>query len=218
MIFRFGIQHRRGNDGLNDVRVNRFAKFFVRNLVVVLRRNHHRFNACWSAVTILNGDLRFSIRPQEINLLLLANVRQPLRQTVRQLDRHGHQLFRLVARKSKHQTLVARAAGVHSHGDVWRLPFHRAQHGAGLAIVSILRAVVAHASDGLPHQLVIIHVRAGGNLSRNHRQTSRNQRLAGHPTHGVLSHHFIQHRVRNLVRDFIRVTFRHGFRCKQKIA
>ena len=37
---------------------------------------------------------------------------------MRQLNRQRHQLRRLVASEAEHQTLIAGAAGINSHGDV----------------------------------------------------------------------------------------------------
>ena len=36
-----------------------------------------------------------------------------------ELDGHRHQFGRFVASEAEHQALVASAAGVDSHGDVW---------------------------------------------------------------------------------------------------
>ena len=172
---------------------DRFAKLVVRNFVVVLGGDNHGVHAHRAAIAVFDGDLGFAVRPEKINFFGFANFGEALREAVGQLDGHGHQLIRFVASEAEHQALIAGAAGVHAHGDIGRLTLHRAQHRAGLAIVAVLRAVVAHAANGVSHQFVIIHVRGGGNFSGDHGQAGGHQRFAGHATHGVLLHHFIQH-------------------------
>jgi hypothetical protein len=50
---------------------------------------------------------------------LLARLGKALREPVRQLDGHGHQLFGLVAGEAEHQALVAGAA---RYPRPWRCP------------------------------------------------------------------------------------------------
>ena len=44
---------------------------------------------------------------------------------------------------AEHHALIARAAGVHAHGDVARLFVDAGDHGAGIGIESIERIVIA---------------------------------------------------------------------------
>ena len=86
----------------------------MRNLVAVLRGNHHAIHAHRAAVNIFDCDLGFSIGTEELQTVLLADFRKAAGQLMRKLDRHRHQLGRLIARETEHQALIARAAGIHS--------------------------------------------------------------------------------------------------------
>src|SRR5208283_1271493 len=217
VILGFCVEHVRGNDGPDYILHDGMAQVLVRNGVAVLRGNHHAIHTERFAVAVFHGNLGFSIGPEEINFLALADFGEALRQAVGQLDGHGHQFFGFVAGEAEHEALVAGTPGVHAHGDVRRLALDGAHHRAGVRVKTEERIVVADLLDRFANKLVVVHVRGGGNFSGNDHQTCRDQRLARHATFGVLAHHFIQHRVRNLVGNFVRVTLRHRFRSKQKI-
>ena len=99
------------------------------------------------AVHVFHGNLGLAVRTEEIDFARLADLRELVRQLVRELDRHGHQLGRLVARVAEHHALVAGAAGVHAHGDVGRLRLDGGEHAAGFGVEAILRAGVANVVD-----------------------------------------------------------------------
>src|SRR5208283_2435946 len=58
----------------------------------------------------------------------------------------------------------------------------------------------------------------GGDFSGNDNQSGGDEGLAGDPALGVLAHHFIEHRIRNLVGNLVGVAFCHRFGGKQKVA
>ncbi len=74
---------------------------------------------------VFDRHLRFSIGPQEVEIVRLANLRQPAHQLMREHDRQRHQLERLAAREAEHQTLVACSAGIDALRDVGRLRIDR---------------------------------------------------------------------------------------------
>ena len=151
VILRLGIQHRGGNNRFNDVLGDGVAKVRVRHFLAVLRGDNHAIDARRAAVAVLDSDLRLSIRPEKINFVGFANIGEALREAVGELDRHGHQFFGFIAGEPKHQALVARSTGIHAHGDVRRLPPHRAHDGAGIRVVAVLRAIVADAANGVAY-------------------------------------------------------------------
>ena len=84
--------------------------FAVRDdLRAVLGGDHHGVDPPGLAVLVLDRDLALAVGPQPGEPSGLAELRQPDRQLVGQLDRHGHQIRRLVAGKAEHQALVAGA-------------------------------------------------------------------------------------------------------------
>ena len=184
----------------------------------MLRRDDHGIHAHRAVAGIFDRDLRFAVRPEKIDDSLPADLRKPLDQLVRQHDRQRHQLFRLIAGKAEHQTLVACPAGVHAHGDVRRLPLDRGNDGAGLGVEAVFGARVADIADDVAGNVGIIEHGLGGDFAGDHHQAGRHQRFARHAPRRVFRQHRVQHRVRNLVGNLVRVTLGHRFRCKQKFA
>jgi len=60
-------------------------------------------------------------------------------------------------------------------------------------------------------------VGGSGDFTGNYCKTRCNQRFTSYAAFGVLLHHFIEHRIGNLVGDFVRVAFGHRFRSKKKV-
>ena len=89
-----------------------------RDVLGVLRRQHNGIDAARPPVGVLDGDLRLAVRPEVWHRLVLADARQLAGQLVGQLDRHRHQLGRLVAGEAEHHSLVAGAAGVNPLRDI----------------------------------------------------------------------------------------------------
>ena len=91
-------------------------------------------------------------------------------QTVREPDRHRHEVVGLRARVAEHHPLVTRAhlveevagAGpllhrlVDTHGDVGRLLVDRGDDAAGVAVEAVRLAVVADAPHGVAHDPLLL--------------------------------------------------------------
>ncbi len=218
MILRFRVQHGGGNNRLNHVLGDGVAKVRIRDLLAVLRGNHHARDALRAAVAILDGDLRLSIRPEKINFIGFANLGEALREAVGELDGHGHQFFGFIASETKHEALVAGAAGVHAHGNVRRLALDGAHDRAGAAVVTVRRVVIANVANRLAYKLVIVHVRAGGDFAGDDCQAGGDKRFAGDAALGVVLHDLIEDGIRNLVGNFVRMAFGNGLGRKQEVA
>jgi hypothetical protein len=59
-------------------------------------------------------------------------LRKAPHQLVRHHDGQRHQFVGFVAGVAEHHALIARAAGIHAHGDVGRLDWISVQHAAGI--------------------------------------------------------------------------------------
>jgi len=188
--------------------------------VGVLCGDHDGIDAPRLAVHVLHADLRLPVRAQEIQESRPAHFAQTAHQLVRQHDGQRHQFRRLVAGKAEHQPLVARAAGIHAHGDVARLVLEDVDHAAGPAVETKAGIVVADFVDGPAGDLLDVQpaLRAGCDLPGHDAQPGGYQDLAGHAAHWVVLHHGIQNGVRNLVRDLVGVPFGHRFGRKDKLA
>ncbi len=141
-----------------------------------------------------------------------------LHQLMRQLDWHGHQFGRFVARVAEHHALVAGAAGINAHGDVRRLALYRGHDGAGFGVEAILATVVADIVDYAARDRVVVEDAAefllDGDFTGDDNETGGQQRFAANPPHGVDAQYGVQHGVGNLVGNFIGVSLGNGFRGK----
>ena len=75
----------------------------------VLGGDEHGVEPDRDAVFVLDRHLRLAVGAEEVDDLLLANLREPLGHPVREPDRHRHQRVGLVARVAEHHSLVAGA-------------------------------------------------------------------------------------------------------------
>ncbi|MNV49895.1 hypothetical protein D3C71_1418680 [compost metagenome] len=71
--------------------------------------------------------------------------------------------------------------------------------------------IVADLHDRIPRNGRNIDVRRGRNLAGDQNEPRRDRHLAGDPSVRVLFQYGVQNGIRNLVADFIRVSFRNGF-------
>src|SRR5271156_4203798 len=173
--------------------------------------NYYRVHAGGAAVNVFDGDLGFSVGAEEIDYVLFANFGELVREAVRELDGHGHQLGSFVAGVAEHQALVASAAGVYAHGDVWRLFMDGADDAAGFSVETEFGAGVADVANDFACQVGKIHVSGGGDFAGDDYESSGDQGLAGHAAHGIVGDDSIEDCVGNLVGDFVGMTLGYGF-------
>ena len=158
----------------------------------------------------------------------LADLRQALREPMREPDRRRHQLglHPFVACEAEHHALVARAEEVElvlllrtpnlegfvdALRDVRRLLLDRDAHATGVAVEAVLRTVVADVHDRLPDDLRDIDVRRRGDLARDHREPGRDEGLARNATVRVVAEDLVEDRVGDLVGQLVRVPLGHRF-------
>ena len=171
------LRQRLGDDQLAD----RLVQLLVGDLLGVLGGDDHRVDAdrlavAYSTVTWLlpSGRRKSSAA--------LADLGELPGHGVGVLDRHRHQLGRLVAGVAEHHALVAGALpGVDALGDVGRLLVDRHQHRAGVGVEAHGAVGVADLADGLADQARVVEPGAGGDLAGQHHEAGLDQRLAGHP-------------------------------------
>src|SRR5581483_4069222 len=121
---------------------------------------------------------------------------------------------RFIAGVTKHETLIAGAAGIYPHGDIGRLRLNRVQNTAGLRIEAESRIRIADVRNRLPRDLRNIDVTIGRNLSSHYADAGRHQHFTSHAAHRVLREHRVENRVGDLVRHLVRMAFRYRFRCE----
>ena len=198
----------------------------------MLGGHHHRVDADGLVVlVVLHRDLGLAVGPEIVHLALLADLGELHSQLLGQGDGQGHQLRGLVAGVAEHHALVTGAvvqavvlaallglqALVHAHGDIPRLLVDRGDDGAGLAVKAELGPVIADLLHHLAGQLGDIHIAGGGDFPHDVDQAGGRRGLAGHPGLGVLGDDGVQHRVGNLVADFVGMSLSNGFGCKESL-
>ena len=153
---------------------------------------------------------------------------------MREHDRKGHQLLRLVRRVPEHHSLVAGADPVErivvtrvvlhlvrridALRDVGRLLVERDDDTARRRVEAPLRVRVADLRDPLAHELGNVDVDVGGDLACDDDETGRDQRLAGNPALGILRQNGVEDGVRDLVGDLVGVSLGDGFRGEEELA
>jgi hypothetical protein len=223
-------------DTLDDVGLDQVLRG---DPVGVLRRHEHALDLDRTLPSVVvdlvaNGHLRLAVRPQVRELTSLAHLGEPLADLVREHDRKGHQLLRLVRRVPEHHSLVAGADPVEwivvtrvvlhlvrridTLRDVGRLLVERDHDTARRRVEAPLRMRVADLRDPLAHELGNVDVDVGGDLARDDDEPCRDQRLAGNATQGILRQNGVDVGVRDLVGDLVRVPFGDGFRGKEELA
>ena len=227
---------------VKDVLANVLVKLLLRHIRVVLRREHYRMQMHGLAVLIvLHRNLGFAVRTKIRECSVLANLGKLLRKLVGKADGIRHQLRGLIGGIAEHHALIAgtdvelvrNAASfsahsalvavlaiqglVNAHGDVCRLLIKGNNDAAGIGVKAVFGAGITDFSDGVTHRLLNIHVTVGGNLAHHKHKARRNRRLTGDAAHRILCDQCIQHRVRNLVADFIGMPLGHRLRSKQPL-
>ena len=195
---------------------------------IVLGRDQHRLERDGPPVLVADADLGLAVRAEVGQRAHVAYLCQPLCQPVGEPDRQRHQIGRLVAGVAEHHPLVPGAlrvelvlspgAGpnleglVHALPDVGRLLVERDDDPAGVPVDAVGVVVVADVEHGLAHQLRDVHVGRGGDLPRHQHQAGGQQRLARDPAARVVGQHRVEHRVGDLVRHLVRMSFGDGLR------
>ena len=152
--------------------------------VAMLRRDQHALDLDRALVAVLvdlvaHRHLRLAVRSQIRQDVGLANLREPVRDAMRQLDRQRHQLRGLVRRVAEHHPLVAGAdlvdrvvvAVLHLERlvdalrDVGRLLVERHDDAAGVGVEPVLGPRVADVGHRLADEPRDVDVRRRRDLA-----------------------------------------------------
>ena len=194
----------------------------------VLRAHQHRVDAPGSVVrVVLDGHLGLAVGAEIREPAGLPLRRHLARDAVRQRDGQRHQLRRLPHRVADHHSLVACAylmralfaphfqRNIDAVPDVRRLLLDRYEHAGRFGIESVLWRGVSDVPDDFPRHRGDVHISGGRDLAEHEHYARRTSRLACDPCLGILGEDGVQHPVRYLVAQLVRVPFRHGLRGQQ---
>src|SRR4029450_521563 len=94
---------------------------------------------------------------------------------------------------------------VDAERNIRRLLVNRDDDAAGVGVEPPFRVDVADLRNPLADELWDVHPRLGRDLPGNDDEPGRDQRLARDAPVGIVSEHSVEHRVRDLVGDLVRV-------------
>ena len=201
------------DDRVDDLVEDRFAERLVLHALRVLRRDDDRVDARDLAAFVLTGDLGLAVGAEPVDLALLADVCEAARESMREIDRHRHEVLGLVDREAEHQALIARAlllvhalALGHALGDVGALLLDGGHDGAGVAIEAHVRIGVTDVVHGLADDLRHVDRCGRGDLTGDHHEAGLHHRLAGDACTRVLREDRVEHRVAHDVAHFVGMT------------
>ena len=201
------VDHLDGHDLVQHQLAQVATDALERGVLEVLGRDDDGVHPARAPVGVLDGDLGLAIGPEIGQRLVLAHLCQLPRQLMRQLDRHRHQLGRLVTGEAEHHALVAGATGVDTLGDIRRLPVDRDDDAHRVGVEAETGMVIAGLFDGVPDDVAHLDVCIGRDLADDEGEPRGDRRLAGHPAERVFRHDGVEDRVGNLVRDLVGVAF-----------
>ena len=223
------VQHAVGHDVLDHVLDDVGADLGLRRRRVSAGSRRRRFDAHGLAIVVLDRDLALAVGPQVGQMPSLRTCGQAAAQLVGQHDGQGHQFGRLVAGKADHHALVAGAGGldlvlahlatlglqrlVDAQGDVGALlldarPSRRRSRRQSHTWLGCSRCPGSSSRTSV----VDIDVGFGGDLAGHQNQAGGDDALAGHAGVGVLGKDGVQHGVRDLVADLVRMPLGDRFR------
>ncbi len=200
-------------DGADDVGDDFAVEVFLSVVPggVVLRGEDDGVDARGSAAEVLDGDLALGVWPEAGDEGVAAGVFLSLGEGVCELDGEGHEFGGLVAGEAEHHALVARAAGIDAHGDLGGLAVERGEDGAGVGVEAHSAVGVADAADGAADEVLEFDVGAGGDFAGDDDEAGGAEGFAGDAGHGVLTEHFVEDGVGDLVRNLVGVSDGDGF-------
>ncbi len=201
---------------LDDQFHHRFFQVFLGHVLIVLGGQNHRVDTGNPAVFVAAGHLALGVRAQPRQQAALAGLGLSLHQAVRESDRRRHEYVGFVAGIAEHQALIAgtlvfRLLAINALGDIDGLLADNVDDAAGVAVVAHFRGGVADVLDDTAHQVFQIHPGAGGDLTANDGHTGFYHGLAGNAGMGIVGQDGIQHGIRDLVCQFVRMAFRDRF-------
>ena len=172
-----------------------------------------------SRLVVLDGHLALGVGPEIGHFVVLApQYGELLHDDLGEYQRRGHVFARLVAGVAEHDALVAGSLlFVLFHDalvDVGALLVDGGEDAAGVSVEHVVAPGIADAVDDASGDVLYIDVCFRTHFAGNYYQSRRAEGFARHLRFGVAAKEFVEYRVGYLVRDFVGVPFRNGFRRK----
>ena len=152
-----------GNRGHDRVFDDPFANDVLVDVGIVLRGDDDRVDAHGSFSVVFEGDLALGVGTEPIDGFFESQVGEFTHDAMRERDRKGHELRRLIAGVAEHDSLIPRAdvfrvGGVDSLGDIGALLVERDHDGARGGVNSEFVVGVSDASNSGTHDVLIVEL------------------------------------------------------------
>src|SRR5207253_8731636 len=203
-----------------DLLADLVAETLVIDARVVLRRDDDGVHALGNALLVLDRHLGLSVGPQVRQGPVPARFRQLPSDGMCKRDRERHELDGFAHGEPEHHSLIASAelhgiravAGldrlVDTLRDLRRLLFDRGEYAAGPVVETVIGIRVADVLHDAAHEARNVDVRVRRDLARDEDDARGCRGLARHARVGILAETLVEHRVRNLVAELVRVSLR----------
>mmetsp|Transcript_8338 Transcript_8338/g.10720 ORF Transcript_8338/g.10720 Transcript_8338/m.10720 type:complete len:239 (-) Transcript_8338:123-839(-) len=211
LIIQIFLRNHRLDNMLHQIRAN----LFVGNILRMLRRDNNSVHTLRNGHTILQhiltGNLRLTIRTNPWADTILTNFRQLGTQASRKIMRQRHVVLRLIRSIPKHNTLITctnilHLDCIHTLSDIRRLSLNGNNDITGLVVKSLGRIIVSNLFNGITNDLLVIHSRSRGDLSKDHNHTGLAAGLTGNTRHGISSYTGIEDGIGYLIAKLIGMT------------
>ena len=179
-------------------------------------------------MTILNGDLGFSVGAEPRNFARLADAAEFASKVVREHDGGGHKFRGFAAGEAEHEALIARsllggllprsAAGINALGDIGALAGEGVHDVDAVGVEDVFGMSITNGADSGANELIVVQFRAGGDFPCDDDEVGLNKGFAGDAAEGVMGEAGIEHRIGDCVADFVGMAFADRLRRKDKVA
>src|SRR5947208_7823031 len=140
---------------------------------------------------------------------------------MRKRNRRRHQLWRFIAGKTEHQSLIAGAlfgstlsfsrSLIDSLFDIARLFAHFTNHPACVGVKNAIAIDISDVADGGAHALLKVKLRVAGYLPGEDDEIAFGERFASHAAQRILLKTSVENVIADGIANFIGMTFGNGF-------
>ena len=166
----------------------------------MLSRNKNGFD-----VFSIHGNLGFAVGKQPFDLFTFSKIFQATSQFVNHGNRSWQIFGGFIRCKAVHNSLIARSSGIYPHGDIGRLFDYI---GDDFKFIGVPDFFVNFSGN-----LGSIKLSMGSYFSTDYKKSMGAERFDCDTAFGILPETFIKNCIRNLIANFIGVSFGYGLDC-----
>lgn len=178
MVNGFVVKHVRWNHLLDDLLFDLLPQLFRSDVLAVLSANDDGVyplrNHGAIVMFVFDRDLCFGVGPQPGQAPVVPRLLHRPIELVCEEDGQGEILGRFVGGITEHDTLVAGAkllegiVEMQAASDIWGLLLDCDEDIAGLVVETLVGAIVADVTNGVPDDFLVVEVCFGRDLTKDH--------------------------------------------------